>query len=37
MSDGEVATMKRRCDSILMMPTGYDQGIIDLCRVLRRL
>jgi hypothetical protein len=37
MSDGEVATMKRRCNGILAMPTGYDQGIIDLCRVLRRL
>ncbi len=37
MSDGEVATMKRRCNNILMMPTGYDQGIVDLCRVLRRL
>lgn len=37
MSDGEVATMKRRCNGILAMPTGYDQGIVDLCRVLRRL
>ncbi|MBN9021005.1 MAG: hypothetical protein J0H08_02690, partial [Rhizobiales bacterium] len=37
MSDGEVATMKRRCNGILAMPNGYDQGIIDLCRVLRSL
>lgn len=37
MSDGEVATMKRRCNSILAMPNGYDSGIIDLCKVLRRL
>ena len=29
--------MKRRCNSILAMPMGYDKGIIDLCRVLRSL
>ena len=37
MSSGEVAAMKRHCNNILAMPTGYDDSLIQLCRVLRRL
>ena len=37
MSSGEVAALKKRCNSILAMPTGYDDSLIELCRVLRRL
>ena len=37
MSSGEIAALKRRCNSILAMPTGYDDGLIELCRLLRRL
>ena len=37
MSSGEVAAMKRRCSSILAMPMAYDDSLIELCKVLRRL
>lgn len=37
MSPGEIATMKRQCNSILAMPMAYDDGLIELCKVLRRL
>lgn len=37
MSSGEIAALKRRCNSILAMPRGYDDSLIELCKVLRRL
>ncbi|HET7716192.1 MAG TPA: hypothetical protein VFK86_11240 [Bauldia sp.] len=37
MSSEEIAAMKRQCGSILAMPFAYDEGLVDLCHILRRL
>lgn len=37
MSSGEIAAMKKRCDSILVMPAAYDSSLVELCKVLKRL
>ena len=37
MTEGERAAMKRKCASILASPNAYEDSIVILCQVLRKL
>lgn len=35
MSDIELSRVKKRCQDVLVTPGAYDQGLVDLCNMMR--